>query len=162
MSGDLNRVYGFFVGWLEWLVADLSDEDLRRPAGPGQHTGLWVLGHLNFAATNALKLLGQDVGDEQRRLAPFGPGQAPGATIPPEFTKASLLADLKQSQARIAASLAKTDPSVLAAPHGRDYFNDTPLKTLGDVLEQLLTVHAGYHLGQLSVYRAMLGKPALF
>jgi hypothetical protein len=162
VSTDLARVYGFFTGWLSWLLADMSDDELRRPIAPGQHAGLWVLGHLNFAGTNALKILGEDVSAEQRRLAAFAPGSKPGAEIPPEFTKASLLADLRANESRIASVLARTDPAVLAAPHGRDYFSDTPLKTLGDVLTQLLTVHAGYHLGQLSVYRASLGKPALF
>ncbi|MBL0928495.1 MAG: hypothetical protein IBJ11_12735, partial [Phycisphaerales bacterium] len=82
--------------------------------------------------------------------------------IPDRYTKHSLLADLQSARAHLVAAFDRADPHQLAAPHGREYLAATPLRSVRDVVHQLLTVHAGYHIGQLSVYRRATGKPPLF
>ncbi|MBK8383673.1 MAG: DinB family protein [Ignavibacteria bacterium] len=32
--------------WINWLLKDLTDEDLRTELSPGKNHGIWILGHL--------------------------------------------------------------------------------------------------------------------
>ena len=54
------------------------------------------------------------------------------------------------------------DPAKMDEPHNVDLFKDAPIDTVGDLVAHLMTTHLATHLGQLSAWRRLQGKPALF
>jgi hypothetical protein len=84
----------------------------------------------------------------------------PPANVRP--TKAELMSALRKGHERVAAASAKPDPAILTKPQPIPFMNDTPIKTVGDLLSHLMTTHAATHLGQLSYWRRMTGaKPMI-
>lgn len=156
------RVHARTLLWLEQLVADMSDEELARPMAPGHHSGLWVLGHLSFALDRARLRLGEPVVTPDDRMKAFGPGSEAGAAVPTGLTKELLLRELREKHALVEIAVAQADRAALELPHGNPFHEGTPLRTMGDSVANLLTAHAGYHTGQLSVYRRALGRAPLF
>jgi hypothetical protein len=162
MLANCLTTYRFSLHMLTEYVDGLTDAELRTPIAPGHHTGLWVLGHLIFAANIALKRLGAPHSLPDDRAAVFGPGGDGDRPIPAHYTKDALLAELLATPALLQAAMAAAGDEDLDKPHGSPWFEGTPLKTIRDSVGQLLTYHAGYHIGQLSVYRRAAGKPPLF
>jgi uncharacterized damage-inducible protein DinB len=162
MLASVLTTYRFSLGLLQAHIADMSDEELARPITPGHHSGMWVLGHLVIAANIALKRIGQPHSLPEDRMNAFGPGSDPAAPLPPGLNKATLLAELLATPDAIERALALAGDAALDKPHGAAWLEGTPLKTIRDTVGQLLTYHAGYHIGQLSVYRRASGREALF
>jgi len=161
MLDQAIRIHERTLHWLEALVADMSDDDLSRPMAEGHHSGMWVLGHLSFAIDRARTRVGEAVQSSQDRERAFGPGSTPDEPLPQGITKATLLAELREKHALLIRAIAAADPAVLEAPHRNPFHEGTSIQTMADTVANLLTAHAGYHLGQLSVYRRALGRAPL-
>ncbi|MCU0689641.1 MAG: DinB family protein [Phycisphaerales bacterium] len=162
MLANCLTTYRFSLHLLSKHLEGMTDAELRTPIAPGHHCGLWVLGHLVFAANIALMRIGAPHSLPDERKSVFGPGSDAHAPIPAHFTKDALLAELLATPALLEQAFATTRDEALDKPHGLTWLEGTPVKTLRDSIGQLLTYHAGYHIGQLSVYRRATGKPALF
>jgi len=155
-------MHAYSIGLLTRLVEPMSEPELRTPIGEGQHTALWVLGHLTIALDFALRRLGETVDISDERMRACGPDSKPDAVPPAAWTKASLLAEIRERHDRVAAAIPKADPARLAQPHGLPWYDGTPIRTNADIVDYLLTAHASYHIGQVSVYRRARGYPPLF
>jgi hypothetical protein len=77
-------------------------------------------------------------------------------------TKAELVQTIEAGRRKIVEAIAKVDPARMEQPQNSDFFKDSPVKTVGDVVAHLLTTHFAYHLGQISAWRRVEGKPFLF
>jgi hypothetical protein len=49
----------------------------------------------------------------------------------------------------------------MSQPQTAELLKNTPLKTIGDVMDHLLTTHFAFHIGQLSAWRRLEGKSFL-
>lgn len=113
----------------------------------------WVLGHIVDSRNTVLRLLGAQCIWTADECSVYGYGSDPitgeGKALPLE----RLLADLDESQNRIAAALESISPEALAAEI-EIWKGKTPLA------EHLafLHWHETYHVGQLELLRQLAGK----
>jgi uncharacterized damage-inducible protein DinB len=159
---DAIKMHEFNLYMLDGLLRDVSDEQLSRPIGPGHHSGMWVLGHLVVAVRFACQLAGGKAEFSEEWMAAFGPGSKSDAPVPAGVTRANLRETLSVGHAQAAAAIEAADETHLAKPNGMPWFAGTSIQTHADAVHQLLSLHAGFHIGQLSVYRRAGGKPPLF
>jgi uncharacterized damage-inducible protein DinB len=113
----------------------------------------WVLGHILDTRNTVLKLLGAQPVFTKEEASLYGHGSDPitgeGKALPLE----RLLADLDESQNRIATALQSISPEALAAEIEM-WKGKTPLvEHLG-----FLNWHETYHVGQLELLRQLAGK----
>jgi DinB superfamily len=153
------RLNGFMYGTLQRLLADVDEAGFQRPLCEGGNSPAWTLAHLAVVNDAALRNLGAE------RVAPvewhkrFRPGASPKDDAAPLPTKAEVLETLETGRRRIAEAVTKVDPEKMSQPHNVEILKDTPLKTLGDVMDHLLTTHFAFHVGQVSAWRRLDGKP---
>ncbi len=158
-----RRLYAFNLGFLDMLLADVSDEELEAQPLPDVNTPRWILGHLAIVSDDLLKMLGAEPACPPDWDAAFTGGTAVNAPGAPTPSKAELVAALREGERRLGAALDAATPESLAGPNpatveiGRRNF-----PTLADMAAFLLTTHFAVHLGQLSAWRRMTGRPALF
>ncbi|MDZ4830380.1 MAG: DinB family protein [Phycisphaerae bacterium] len=147
-------------GQIHGLLGGLTDQHLELCPYPGGHDLRWVLGHLAVSLDFCGSVLGLAPAVPAEWGKQFGPGSSGKTSGGPNL--AELVAALDSGHARINEAMAKADAAALAEPHGMDFFNQTPLKTKGDVAALLMTSHAGYHIAQLSALRSAVGLKPLF
>lgn len=155
-------LYGFLLGYLKRLAADIPDSRLDWQPAPGAHSATWILTHLAIATDYVLMNLGQKPALPREWHKRFGPGStelAPGEARP---TKDELLAAIEAGHARVVAAVQNPDPELLAKPHPVKVLEDTPIRTVEHLIGHLMTTHAASHIGQLSLWRRCAGLPALF
>lgn len=156
------RLYGLMYGILQKLLADIDEKRLTHPLCEGGNPPAWILAHLAVVNDYALKNLGE------QRVAPaewhkrFRPGASPTADPAPLPSKAELIETLETGRRRIVEAVEKVDPEKMAQPQNSDFFKNSPIKTVGDVIGHLLTTHFAFHLGQISAWRRVEGKPFVF
>lgn len=153
----------FMVGYCRMLLGDIADERMAEQPLPGVNNPAWILGHLAFSADLAVARLGGEKLLTAEWTAKYGPGSKVSSNRGAYPSKDDLLKAVEQGfeKARqlaqsatveqLAAASTSTNPAMKAA-----------LPTLGDGVAFLLTAHLGVHLGQLSMWRRMIGQPALF
>lgn len=137
-------------------LSDLTDEHVALLPPTGGKTAGWILGHLCIT------------GDFVRRkagAAPFtprewGPRFAPGTAAPVDASAYPPMRDLTDCFERVYRDLARVGPAftpeLLASANpfepARHRFT-----TFGEFAAWIMTGHLGYHLGQLSGWRAAMG-----
>jgi hypothetical protein len=156
------RLNGLMNWYLSNLIKDCDETELTKPITAGGNPPAWILAHLALANDYALRLMGDG------RIAPaewhkrFGRGMSPQNDPNPLPSKAELVEALEKGRQQIPIAAAKADPARLNEPHTVDIFKDSPVQTVGDVVAHLLTTHLASHVGQLSTWRRMQGRPPLF
>jgi hypothetical protein len=156
------RLNGLMNGMLSLLLKDVDDAELAVPIASGGNPPAWILAHVVVANDYALRMLGGD------RVAPaewhkrFGRGMSPKEDQNPLPSKAELVAKLEQGRQQIATAAARVDPARMNEPHNVEFFKDTPVECIGDVVAHLMTTHLSIHLGQLSAWRRVQGRAPLF
>jgi hypothetical protein len=154
-----TRLNGLMLGFLRKILQDIDDSQLGVPIVEGGNPPAFTLGHLVVVNDYALKSLGE------ARLAPaewhkrFRPGASPKDDQSPWPAKSELLQLLENGCQRIVTAAAKADPERMNQPHNSDFFKETPVKTVGDTIAHLMTSHLAFHIGQISAWRRVQGKP---
>ena len=92
---------------------------------------------------------------------PLRPGSQPSASRSDHPSKDELLRAVEQGFERRRQQAAAATPEQLARPTTNPYTEDA-LPTVRDGVAFLLTGHLGIYLGQLSMWRRMIGLPSLF
>jgi uncharacterized damage-inducible protein DinB len=124
------------------------EESLRAPDGGGNSLN-WVLGHLLYHRNVVMQLLGKPPVWDPEKAARYARGSAPlGPDDDPQPLE-SIRAELDRSQAPLVEALGALTEEQLAAPLENG-------KTLAERLT-LLGFHEGYHGGQISLLRRVLG-----
>ena len=139
-------------------LSDLTDAHLARASIPGGKTAGWIVGHLCIT------------GDFVRRKADRPPFTAkdwrtkfaPGTSAPPSAAEYPPMADLRDALNRIYTDLADAAESfpaeLLSGPNPFEPAQPR-FATFGEFAAWIMTGHLGYHLGQLSEWRASAGMP---
>lgn len=153
------RLYAFSLWVIERMAADIPEERLGERAGDCGHSAAWILGHLCITADIAAMMLGLPRICPDRWHEAFGPWRVDKNELIP--SKAELLDTLRAGHVRVAGAVAAADNTKLDRPHGLPYFANCPLVTVGDAVANLMTVHEGLHMGQLSSWRRRTGLPVL-
>lgn len=156
------KVYQFLQGYGEGLLADIGDGDAFKPTCEGGHTPAWLIGHLGFVGNRILVTCGAEPSIDFDIWSPrFGIGSEPATEQGDGPGWNELLSVWRQAH----ADLVKTVPGVSAEKLGEPNPNELmahALPTMHDLLSFVLTGHEAMHLGQLSTWRRVQGRPPLF
>ncbi len=135
-----------------WLV-DLEDRHLAHEPSPGGKTAGWLLGHLVVTGDFARRLCGLPPRAPKAWRPLFSPGTIPSrdpATYPPMRELVDAFRAVYQD---LVANAPAASAEALSAPNPFEPARPA-FPTAGSFAVYLLTGHLGYHLGQLSMWRA--------
>jgi len=143
----------FLLQQYDKLLAGLDDRHRALEPVPGTKTAGWLLGHLCITGDFARRLAGRPPIAPKEWRPLFAPGTTPSTdpnSYPPmhELTRAfrAIYQDLAEhAPTSTADTLDAPNPFEAARP---------AFPTGRDFLRYLMTGHLGYHLGQLSIWRA--------
>jgi hypothetical protein len=164
MPEQVLTLYAFTLAMCEWLMADVSQEEMERQPTAGVNPPAWILGHLAICTDYALQLMGRAMRLPKTWHEEFGPGTSPLPTTHAYPSREELLDALRSGHAEVVAVLESVDAAKLAAPNplsGIPFLQQT-LPTAGDLLAHLMTTHEAAHLGHLSNWRRQVGRKPLF
>lgn len=147
------------------LIGDLTDSDLAAPSAPNGKTAGWLLGHLCVSGDFVRRKCGAPPFTPKEWGAKFAPGTQPfssASDYPPMMELRTTFERVYGDLARIAPTLSS---DLLAGPSPFEALPDGVLQqvrarfpTLGSFLTWIMTGHLGYHLGQLSEWKATRKK----
>jgi hypothetical protein len=135
-----------------WLV-DLEDRHLALEPLPGTKTAGWLLGHLVVTGDFARRLCGLSPHAPKQWRPLFAPGTSPSRearTYPP---MRELIDVFRRVYEDLGANAAAAPPEALSAPNPFEPTR-TAFPSAGSFAAFIMTGHLGYHLGQLSMWRA--------
>lgn len=162
MFDALCRLYAFNQHYCHSLLSDVPEEKMAFQPSPGINTSAWILGHLAICTDFAARILGGPIACPRDWHQRFGPGSTPGASAEPAPPMRELVAAYDAGHERVTSLLPGADSAALAQPHNVDILSGTPIRTVGELLAHLMTTHESMHLGQLSMWRRLMGYSPLF
>lgn len=158
------KVYQFLLGYAEMLLADIPEEQAFKLICDGGVSPAWIIGHLGFVANRVLAMGGAESKIDSDAWKPlFGGGSTPAG----EADKATypswdeLLRVWREGHADVAALAPSISEAALSAENPNERMRGA-LPTTGDLISFILTGHEAMHLGQLSTWRRVQGRPPLF
>ena len=154
----LNR---FLRQYLDSLTAGLQESELDQQAGVG-HSARWILVHLAIAVDYGLMQFGAAGVCPKSWHAAYGPGSAAGSHDSIRPTLSEIQQTMNDGWAKLEVCCQEADLAKTQVLHDLDLLKHTPLKTKGDLAAHILTTHMATHIGQLSFWRRLSGKPHLF
>jgi hypothetical protein len=161
MLDSALKVNQFLMQYCRMLVGDIAEDRMAEQPLPGVNHPAWILGHLAFSADRARRLLGAEKELTAVWTQLFGPGSKPSVSRSDYPPKDELVRAVEQGFERLRQQAAAASLEQLAQPSTNPYTKDA-LPTVKDGVAFLLTGHLGVHLGQLSMWRRMIGLPPLF
>ncbi|MEM9752135.1 MAG: DinB family protein [Planctomycetota bacterium] len=152
-------VLRFMQGYGDDLLADIEPAEMCTCPKPGLNHPAWIVGHLAYAADGHSVEAGgiAELGDWKDR---FGFGSNLTENLADYPSKAELVEAWHAANARLIAAATSADEPMLANPTRGPLAASLP--TVADFLAFSMTGHTSLHLGQLSAWRRVMGKPALF
>lgn len=150
---EASRICAHLTKLGESIISGLTDDDLALPSAPNGKTAGWLLGHLCITGdfvrrkSGAAPMTPKDWGPK------FNMGTTPSGTAsdyPPMSELQSAFRNVYADLARIAPTLSA---DLLAGPAPFEPVRDR-FPTFGAFLSWIITGHLGYHLGQLSEWKA--------
>jgi len=156
----INR---FLLGYARMLMADIPAERMTEQPMPNVNHPAWILGHLAFSADRAIRVLGGEMLLTEEWAKPFLPGSQLSSQRSDFPSREELLQNLTRCFERAQQLAAAATPELLARPNPNPNAQmRAGLPTIEDAVAFLLTGHLAAHLGQLSMWRRMIGLPPLF
>lgn len=156
MIAEVLGSFALTLDYLRRLVADVPDEQLTcQPAGAVNHPA-WVIGHLVHSCEGMGGVLGLAPWLPEDWTSRFGYGSVPTADRGAYPGKSDLLRMLDDGQGRVSEALTRIDEKELAAPLP-DEACRAVFPTLGHAVVHILGPHAAVHVGQVSVWRRVMG-----
>jgi hypothetical protein len=157
-----RKLYDLMLGLCKLQIKDIDDAKLAHLPTPGVNHPAWILTHLAICTDYAAQLLGE----QPRCPKEWHQKCGPGSTLTTErsfyASKNELMAALEEGQARVSAAAANATEETLRKPHNVPLaFVRNNFATVGDLTAHLMTSHTGFHLGQLSIWRRMMGMPGV-
>lgn len=152
----------FFLDYFEGLIKDLPEDGLAELGAGKGHSALWLLGHLAISVDFGRMVLGLDRVCPAAWFVAFGPKSSDEIKNPGKYDVKEMIETIRSGYPALQAAAANADPDAMQQPHQVEILKGSNLVTNADVLAHLLTTHFAMHLGQLSYWRRLQGKPALF
>jgi hypothetical protein len=159
-----TRVYQFLLGYGEMVLADITDADAFKLICDGGVSPAWIIGHLGFVANRVLAMCGGEAQIDTDALKPIlGGGSTPkGEADRNDYPSwEELLSVWREGHTHVAALLPTLGDDVLTAENPSERMRAS-LPTVHDFLSFVVTGHEAMHLGQLSTWRRVQGRPPLF
>ena len=158
------KVYRFLLGYGEMLLADIADDDAYKLICDGGVSPAWIIGHLGFVAHRTLVMCGGESTIELdawqqlfgRDTKPTGAGDRGSYPAWEELKNA-----WREGHVNVAAIVPSVSAEQLGQPNPNERLRDA-LPTMEDFLSFVLASHDALHLGQLSTWRRVQGRPPLF
>lgn len=154
------RLYAWVLDYTKKLADGIDESEMDAQPAPGLNTPRWIFGHLAVSGDFAAKWLGAPTQCPKAWYKAFGPGTSPDAPVSPPPTKQELLAVIEKIYHAVTTAAKTASPEALAKPHTFAPVLEA-FPTIADFLAHLMTTHPMLHLGQLSVWRRLRGKPAV-
>lgn len=151
----------FMVRYLTQLVADITEDEMGEQPVPGFNPPRWILGHLAISTDLARRVCGGRFHCPKEWHRAFRPGSLPVEDSVPDGTKEHYLEAVTSGFAAARAACRELSPEMAARPHGFAFLADTPLVTVQHLLAHLLATHPATHVGQLSSWRRLRGRPPI-
>lgn len=160
MFENERGVYGSLLDYARKLVDDVPDAAFTEQPIPELNHPAWVLGHLAFVASYALKNFGQAMLVDESYAKLFGPGSKPVPDRGVYPSKEALLAAYEAGHAAVDTAVANLTAEQLSAPNPvRRLAHRLP--TMTGFVGHILTSHEAIHLGQLSAWRRVTGRSSV-
>jgi hypothetical protein len=157
-----RKLYDIMLGLCKMLTNDVDDSKLADLPAAGVNHPAWILTHLAICTDYAARLLGEPAQCPKEWHQRCGPGSSVTSERSFYASKHDLVTALEAGQARVSAAAARATDEVLLRPHGSQFaFVKNTFPTVGDLVAHLMTTHTGFHLGQLSMWRRMMGMPGV-
>ncbi len=156
-----NRMNQFLMKYAQTMLEGIPDERMTEQPLPGVNHPAWIVGHLAIAADGAVKLLGGATTLGAEWSKPYGRGSVAVGARSEYPSKEALVSALEQCYARARELAAAAGDDVLRGPNPNSLLKEG-LPTVGDLVGFLLTGHLAIHLGQLSMWRRMIGLAPMF
>ncbi len=152
------HVCAYLVNYARPSIADLGDEHLALEPAPNAKTAGWILAHLCVTGDYVRRKLGSAPMTPKAWGASFAPGTKPSA-VASDYPRMTELRDTFERVYLDLAAVAPTVPvTVLEQVNPLELTRDR-FPTAGQFFTYIMTGHLGYHLGQLSGWRAAAGLP---
>jgi hypothetical protein len=151
----------FLMQYCRNLVADLADERLAEQPAAGVNHPAWVLGHLAWTADRGLVLLGAAETLPAEWAPLFGRGSTPTASRAAYPSKNELVRAVEHGYQQLRERAASASREQLSQPTTIALAKET-LPTLNELVAFLMTGHMGGHLGQISMWRRLIGLAPMF
>jgi len=148
------------IAFTQKAFGDIPEEQMRAQPAPGINPPVWLLGHMCVGWDSALRLIGQRgicPADYRRNFGPGSSLDAMPAELPP---KKEMLETLSRIGDLLLAELPKV-PDELWSKSNPSKFLTAELPTILDLSTHLLIGHHMMHIGQLTVWRRLMGLPSI-
>ena len=163
MRQQILNTYASTLDQAKKLVADVPDARWAELPFEGAKSPAWVLTHLCLASGMGAGYLSEqpeEVGGMSGLPDSWVQAAMPGGEISGERSAygdgATIIRELERVHALLVERFSASSDAALAQafpnPDFREFF-----PTLGDAVFYLMAYHEGYHLGQLSAWRRVLG-----
>jgi hypothetical protein len=155
---NAGNICSYLVTYAKPSLSDLTDEHIALAASPGDKTAGWIIGHLCITGDFVRRKAGRPA------MTPkdWGPRFAPGSKASGSRDDYPPMAELIAVFEKVYLDLAEAAPSfrgeLLAGPNPFELARHR-FSTMGDFTNWIMTGHLGYHLGQLSGWRASFHLP---
>ncbi len=151
----------FLLGYAKNLTDDLPDERWTEQPFPGINHPAWIIGHLANTADSGVTMVGGQKAGKPEWANLFKGGTTVTSDRSAYPSKEELLNWFNgQYETLQKLSLAATEER-LNAPNIHPRLK-TLMPTNREVITFLLSSHLAIHLGQLSMWRRLIGLPPLF
>ncbi|HUT93799.1 MAG TPA: DinB family protein [Thermoguttaceae bacterium] len=156
MIPEITHSFAMTLDFLRRLVADVDDGMMTAQAGDVVNHPAWTIGHLVYSCQGMAGELGVPGWLPEDWAARFGTGSTPLADRAAYPSKRELLDRLQEGQRRLVEALNSISESDLSVPLPDEQCRDL-LPTLGHAVVHILVAHAAEHVGQIIVWRRVLG-----
>jgi hypothetical protein len=152
--------FAYCLDYLREQVAGIAPADMvAQPNGIMNHPA-WIIGHLTHACQELGGVIGVQPWLPNDWAKRFGTGSVPVADMNAYESKERALAILGDAQSRIADAVGRLDDRQLDSPFPDELYREV-FPTVRHALTQVLVGHAAHHVGQLSVWRKVMGLPRM-
>lgn len=156
-------LFRYIKAYLHRLLADIDEAEMTFQPSAGINTPAWIVGHLAIANDYTGKYLGVPMICPSEWTKLFSPGTPPTPADGKKFpSKPELVETFERGLEAIIAAAATAQPEAMAQPHDAPIeFLQVTFPTKGDFVAHLMTTHPATHLGQLSMWRRLTGRPTV-
>ena len=156
MIAEILNSYSLSLNFLRRLVADVPDGSFAAQREGAVNHPAWVIGHLIHSAD----AIGGEIGLSSWLPTDWGQQFGTGSTPLPEReaypSRESLLNMITDAEMRLTERLTEIGERGLAQPLPDIRYREI-FPTIGHAVLHILTAHAAVHIGQLTVWRRVMG-----
>lgn len=154
------KSFEYGLEFLRKQTQDLTESEMVLQPEPLNNHPAWVLGHLTASCQAAGREIGITPWLPTDWAARFGSGSKPVDDVAAYESKTELVNVLDDAQSRVAAEIRQLSPEQLGAPLSHDRYGDA-FPTLRHAIVQMLVAHQAYHIGQVVIWRKLIGKDSV-